>query len=409
MRGFGAYGGAELANRGIRVIATVVIARQLAPEIVGEAALALTLFELVRVLNGIGVGQRIIAAAQGELAAVCNTAHRLFWIWAMVLVAIQFAVAAVLWIGLGAAVPAAMLAMLALVYPVMPAGLVQCHLAMREGRNGALARTTASQNIADHVLTAALLLAWPSPWSVVLPKLLTAPIWLVMTRRNRPWQPDPRAGQACWRGMVRFGGGVLLAEGLTALRQQGDNLVIVATMGSSALGTYYFAYNAGLGIVTSLVGAFGTVSFPMLCAAPSGPRRLAVLRSILIGGAALFVPLVAAQSLLAPLYVPIVFGAHWAFAAPLIAIMCLAGLAQLASVITANWLRAEGRVGSDAGRSLLGLTLALGGLTLGARTGSLTAAVIGLVTGTLLAAAISAAITLAPVLRRTTPAMELPA
>lgn len=409
MRGFGAYGGAELANRGIRVIATVVIARQLAPEIVGEAALALTLFELVRVLNGIGVGQRIIAAAQGDLAAVCNTAHRLFWIWAMVLVAIQFAVAAVLWIGLGAAVPAAMLAMLALVYPVMPAGLVQCHLAMREGRNGALARTTASQNIADHVLTAALLLAWPSPWSVVLPKLLTAPIWLVMTRRNRPWQPDPRAGQACWRGMVRFGGGVLLAEGLTALRQQGDNLVIVATMGSSALGTYYFAYNAGLGIVTSLVGAFGTVSFPMLCAAPSGPRRLAVLRSILIGGAALFVPLVAAQSLLAPLYVPIVFGAHWAFAAPLIAIMCLAGLAQLASVITANWLRAEGRVGSDAGRSLLGLTLALGGLTLGARTGSLTAAVIGLVTGTLLAAAISAAITLAPVLRRTTPAMELPA
>lgn len=404
MRGFGAYGGAELANRVVRVVATVVIARQLAPAIVGEAALALTLFELIRVLSGIGIGQRIIAASDGELAAVCNTARRLFWGWALVLVAVQAMVAAVLWLGFGAAGPAAMLAVLALVYPVMPAGLVQCYLAMREGRNAALARTAASQAIADHVLTAALLLAWPSPWSVVLPKLITAPVWLMMTRRNRPWPADALAGYACWRGMVRFGGGVLVAEGLTALRQQGDNLVIVATMGSSALGTYYFAYNAGLGIVTSLVGAFGTVSFPMLCAAPSGPRRLAVLRSVLIGGTALFVPLVAAQALLAPIYVPIVFGAHWAFAAPLIAILCLAGLAQLVSVLTANWLRAEGRVGSDAGRSLLSLTLALGGLYAGARTGSLTAAVIGLVAGTLLAATISAAITLAPALRRTSPA-----
>ena len=409
MRGFGAYGGAELANRVVCVVTTVVIAWQLAPEIVGEAALALTLFELVRVLNGIGVGQRIISASERELGAVCNTARRLFWIWALVLVAIQWTVAVVLAFGFGAAAPAAMLALLALVYPVMPAGLVQCHLAMREGRNAAMARTVASQAIADHVLTALLLLAWPSPWSVVLPKLLTAPIWLVMTRRNRPWRPDPHAGIACWRGMVRFGGGVLLAEGLTALRQQGDNLVIVATMGSSALGTYYFAYNAGLGIVTSLVGAFGTVSFPMLCAAPAGLPRRAMLRSIVIGGAALFVPLVAVQALLAPLYVPIVFGAHWAFAAPLIAIMCLAGLAQLASVLTANWLRAEDRVGSDAGRSLLGLTLALGGLAIGARTGSLTLAVIGLVSGTVLAAAISAAITLVPALRRTVPAMELPA
>lgn len=409
IRGFSAYGGAELANRGVRIVTTVVIARQLAPDIVGEAALALTMFELVRVLSGIGVGQRIIAATDSELAAVCNTARRLFWAWALALVAIQITVAAVFAWGCGMPRVAAMLATLALVYPVMPAGLVQCYLAMREGRNAALARTAASQAIADHVLTAALLLAWPSPWAVVLPKLLTAPIWLVMTRRNRPWRPNPQAGQASWRGVMRFGGGVLVAEGLTALRQQGDNLVIAATMGSSALGTYYFAYNAGLGIVTSLVGAFGTVSFPMLCAAPAGHRRYAALRTIVLVGTGLFVPLVALQALLAPIYVPIVFGQRWAFAAPLIAILCLAGLVQLASVLTANWLRAEGRVGSDAGRSLLGLVCALGGLTLGAQTGSLTFAVIGLVSGTLLAAAISAAITLAPALRRTLPAMELPA
>lgn len=400
LRGFAAFGSAELANRGVRLVTTVVIARQLAPEIVGEAALALTLFEMVRVLGSIGVGQRIIAAGEAELDAVCNTARLLFWSWSLVLVFVQLGVAAVLGLAFHQQAAAAMLALLALVYPLMPGGLVQCYLAMREGLNTRLARTAATQAIADHLLTAALLLAWPSPWSIVLPKLLTAPIWLVMTRRNRPWQPIAAAGHACWREMVRFGGGVLAAEGLNALRQQGDNLVIAATMGSTALGTYYFAYNAGLGIVTSLVGAFGTVTFPMLCAASTAAARVAVLRRIALVATALFVPLVAAQALLAPIYVPVVFGEHWAFAAPLIALLCLAGLAQLLSVLTANWLRAEGRVGSDASRSLLSCACALGGLYLGSLAGRLPIAVVGLVAGTVAASIISAILILGPALRR---------
>ena len=42
VRGVAAFGSAELANRFVRLVTTVVIARQLAPEIVGQAALALT-------------------------------------------------------------------------------------------------------------------------------------------------------------------------------------------------------------------------------------------------------------------------------------------------------------------------------------------------------------------------------
>ena len=207
LRGFGAFGSAELANRGVRLITTIIIARQLAPDIVGEAALALTLFELIRVLNSIGVGQRIIAAKEEDLEAVCNMAQRLFWIWSGVLVALQLGVAAVLYGVFDQTGPAAKLAALSLVYLLMPAGLVHCFLAMRDGLNARLARTAASQAISDHLLTAVLLLIWPNSWSIVLPKLLTAPIWLVMTRRNRPWQANRQAGYACWRSMIRYGGG----------------------------------------------------------------------------------------------------------------------------------------------------------------------------------------------------------
>lgn len=391
LRGLGAYGGAELASRIVRLGATVIIARKLAPEIVGEAALSLTLFEIVRVLAKTGVGQRIIACPAEQLAPTCNTAHRLFWLWSWALVAMQLAVAAALGLIFGRTLAASMLAVLSLVYLLMPGGLVQCHLAMREGMTGRMARTAATQTISDHVLTAALLLAWPSPWSVVLPKLLTAPIWLIMSRANRPWQRDAAAGQVPVRGLVHFSGAVLLAEALFAVRTQCDNLIIAALMGTSALGTYFFAYNAGIGIVSSLVTAFGTVAFPILCAAKPGEERGKAMRKVSLIALSLFVPLIALQALAAPFYVPIVFGLHWASAARLVAILCLTGLPLLIATLTTAWQRAEGRASSDAVNHALSCFGALGGLILGARLGSLEAAAWGLVAGQLLATAFSTA------------------
>ena len=84
---------------------------------------------------------------------------------------------------------------------------------------------------------------------------------------------------------------------------------------------------------------------------------------------------------------PLVFGARWSFAAPYIATMCLAGIPLVLSQLTASWLRAEGRVGTDAWSSAVTCALALGGLTLGAQTGHIGIAIAGLVMGQCLAGA----------------------
>jgi lipopolysaccharide exporter len=396
LRGLSAYGSAELATRVVRLGATIIIARQLAPDIVGQAALALTLFELVRVLARNGVGQQIIACPQTELAATCNTAHRLFWIWSLVLVLVQLIVSAVLWLSFDLPTAAAMLATLSFVYLWMPGGLVQCHLAMRDGLTGAMARTAACQSIADAFLTAALLLIWPSPWSIVLPKLLTAPIWLVMTRRNRPWVTQSDAGHLPVAGFAKFSGAVLLAETIFAIRTQCDNLIIAAMMGTSALGTYFFAYNAGIGIVSSLVSAFGTVAFPMLCAAAKGAERQRAILNIAAIGAAIFVPMTLVQALAAPFYVPLVFGDHWTSAATLVAILCLLGLPLLLATLTTVWQRSEGRAANDAAGQAIACIAALGGLFIGATSGSIEIAAIGLVIGHTLAALFNAVRAAAP-------------
>ncbi len=371
LKGMAAFGAAELSVRIVRLITVVMIARQLTPEIVGLAALTLTIFELVRVLANIGIGQRIIAADAAELDALCNTAHRLFWIWCSIVAAFQLGVAVILGYGFGQILPAYMLATLALVYIWMPGGLVQCYLLLREGRAGMTARNAATQTISDHLLTAALLLLWPSPWSIILPKLLTAPIWLILTCRARPWIPNPAAGYMPIKGLIRFGLSILATDMLLALRSQLDKLIISATLGLGALGTYYFAYNAGIGIMSSLITAFGTVAFPWLCVSPEGQARLNKLKMLLWIGAALFIPLILAQALLAPHYVRIIFGAAWGHAAPLVALLCLAGLPMFFSSVTTLWLRTQGKLVLDASAGLIACLCALGGLVIGAQTGSL--------------------------------------
>ncbi|HZU62449.1 MAG TPA: oligosaccharide flippase family protein, partial [Novosphingobium sp.] len=381
-----------MATRLVRLASTLVIARRLDAGIVGEAALALSLFELIRVLAQVGIGQAIIAAPADALAATCNTARRLFTLWAALLTALQLAVAGGLALAGGPdwQKSAEMLAVLALVYPFTPAGQVQIALAQREGLAGPVSRCAATQTITSNLLSTALLLAWRSPWALVLPRLLTAPLWLAMARRLRPWQALPAAGQAPAAGLLRFGLAVLVAEIWAGLRTQGDNLLIAALLGARALGTYYFAFNAGVGIVSSLVSAFGMVVFPALCAAPRGAPRAAALERVLIAGLGLFLPLVALQSLAARWYVPIVFGGHWAYAAPLVGILCLSGAPQLVAAITSLWLRAEGRLRQDMAGSALSCVAALGLLALAAALAppatGLAWAAMGLVAGQGLAA-----------------------
>jgi O-antigen/teichoic acid export membrane protein len=381
IKGLAAFGAAELAVRSVRLIAVIIIARQLAPEIVGVAALTLTAFELTRVLANIGVGQQIIAADADRLDALCNSAHRIFWIWCGVVAMIQLLVATILAFGFGQMLAGQMLAVLSLVYMFMPGGLVQCFLLMREGRASTTAATAAFQTIADHVLTAALLIVWPNPWSIVLPKLLTAPIWLILTRRARAWSVDLSAGFVPARDMLRFGTSVLLTEMMVAMRSQVDKLIIAATLGVSSLGTYFFAFNAGIGVSSSLISAFGTVALPWLCATPAGRARSRKLHSVILLGSCLFLPIILLQALFAPYYVPIIFGDNWAHAVPLISILCLAGIPMLFTAIATAWLRASGKPDLDAKAGLASCSAALGGLYIGTQFGSVEAAAVAWLLG----------------------------
>jgi PST family polysaccharide transporter len=111
-------------------------------------------------------------------------------------------------------------------------------------------------------------------------------------------------------------------------------------MGPEALGLYFMAFNAGLGLSNSFAQAFSVALFPHLCTATDRAREL---RRALVMTCAVIGPAVVLQALAAPIYVPILFGAGWDGLSEVVSILCLAAIPGVIWSAAAQWLRADNR------------------------------------------------------------------
>lgn len=335
-----AYCLSEAAAKASRLVVVVTIARTMDATMIGVAAAALAGADIFKSLTENGIGQRIIAAEDFELDAKCRTAHRLFWIWCLGLFVAQMGVGACVLMLTGDVTFFILFAVLAGEFLFMPAGLVQCALAMRAGKMRQTAAIAGGQIVGANLACAALALVFPGPLALVLPRLIAAPIWLIAQRRLHPWSPDRGCTPAPLRPFIRYGSAVLGVELVRALRLQGDKLVVGALLGAEALGLYFMAFNAGLGIANSFSQALSTVLFPHLCQARD---RIAALRRAILLSLGAIAPVVILQSVLAPVYVPFLLGPDWQSIGPVVSILCLAAIPAVIWSAAAQWLRVQER------------------------------------------------------------------
>ena len=375
--GFGWLAGADLAARISRIATTIIAARMLTPEDFGLAAIAITTFELIRLFNENGLGAALIKASDDELPSLCRTAHRAAWAVCVTMFLIQAGLGLVLAFSTSRPEAGWMIVALAFVYLCMPFGLVHVWLILRAENMRRIAMVSTAQNLSDNILTASLAIAGLGPWAIVLPKLLTAPIWTMGVMWGRPWRPDLSADFAPLKPLLAFSWPVLSAELISGVRFHADKLIIGAMFGLEGLGVYFFAFNAGIGLSTALSAAFKGTLYPRLCEAGRTGAAISdtFKRLMMSGGLALSVIFIL-QAAAALIYTPIIFGQKWTFAAPLVALICLSGPARLFAEASALAYRAQGAAKHELIFTVATTVFVLAGLTLGAMA-SLSAAAIG--------------------------------
>jgi PST family polysaccharide transporter len=167
-------------------------------------------------------------------------------------------------------------------------------------------------------------------WAIVWPMVLTTPVWIVINWMNHSWRPPKLFSLEKWQEITNFGKNLLLVEFLNKLRGNLDYLIIGNFLGIEALGIYYFAFNAGLGISMNVINTFMSALFPHICAVREDykqfkQRYFNSLRKVTF----VVVPLIIFQALLSPLYVPIIFGERWIPAIPVLVLICLSVIPRI--------------------------------------------------------------------------------
>lgn len=342
LRSMGWMGVAELMSRVSRLLAAVVLARCLGVTDYGVVAIAMTTAELVNVLSRNGIGARILLANEEDLTQVCNQAYQANQRFCLCLFMLQASLAWPIAHFYQAPELTGLIIALAGSYLIYPFAMVQVYRVQRANRMRLFGLASGGQITLDNLCSA--LLAWLGfgVWSVVLPKLIVAPLWVLIFRYHETWRPSKvKKAFVKDREALTFTTHILLTEIIKTLRGNLDKLLVGHFLGLEALGFYYFAINAGMGLSLSLVTAFNTAVFPHLCNLRQSPNAFwKGYRMSLRWVGMVAILLLGAQAMAAPWYVPLVFGEQWSSVVDLVIILIISAIPRPMAETTGQMLRA---------------------------------------------------------------------
>ncbi|MGL6342537.1 MAG: oligosaccharide flippase family protein, partial [Waterburya sp.] len=225
VRNVGWLGAAELVNRIFRLGTTVTLARVFSTQDYGLMAVIYTIFDLatVFIFKG-GIGAKVIQAEEEQVATIASTSYWLNWIVCIALFLVQCLAAwpiARFYDNNQLILPICVIAIMYLAYPFF---LTHCALIERENRLKIIAMCTASQSIVINIFTVIFALTGMRIWAIVIPMLMTIPIWFIFSWKNHKWRPPKSFSLENWRMIVNYGKNLIGVELLTKLRLNLDYL-----------------------------------------------------------------------------------------------------------------------------------------------------------------------------------------
>jgi len=343
-------GSAQVLGRIVRLASSIILARLLTPEVFGQVAIILACFELICTPTRRITSAALIKMDDDSLFASLPNANRTNWIAAITaFVAMSLLSWPLAFFNQDSTLIAPMILM-ATSYLLLPFGMLYAAINLRANNMRRVGRAILWQTITDGILTAILALSGLGIWAIILPKVLVIFVWIAIHRYHNPLfqteslaKPAPTKSRLAWSitRMLRFGSQVGLSDLSIALRQNIDYLLVGYFLGIEALGIYFFAFNTSLGISLGIIQSYGTALYSHLCNNKSNKRsgqardkneaelqkRYAHSLKLILK---ITIPVIALQSILAPIYLPFVYGSHWieAGALPVFILLCLSGLVR---------------------------------------------------------------------------------
>ncbi|WP_108947080.1 oligosaccharide flippase family protein [Shewanella halifaxensis] len=371
-------GSAQVLGRIVRLASSIIIARLLTPEIFGQVAIILTTFEIICTPTRRISSAALIKMDDEQLKQSLHAANQVNWLAACTAFVAMSLLSWPLAIYFNDSQLILPMILMATSYLLLPLGMLYAAMNLRANKMRIVGRAVLWQTLFDGMLTAIFALLGLGIWAIILPKIIVIFIWIGVHRYHNPLPetltPEVEK-QACSqhlsrfllsptsivstraRSILSFGLQVGLSDLAIVLRQNIDYILVGSLLGIEALGVYFFAFNASLGISLGLVQSYGTALYSHLCQSSDKSKSqhetasnqyshiqqkyVQSLKFIML----LTVPIIGLQALLAPLYVPFIYGQKWldAGAIPIFILLCLSGLVRPLGEAASQYLISIGK------------------------------------------------------------------
>jgi PST family polysaccharide transporter len=207
-------------------------------------------------------------------------------------------------------------------------------------------------------------------WAIIAQSVSTTGISTLLLWVLSPWRPRFIFSRESLRETGSFGIKMFASRALASVNGNADNILVGRFLGMASLGLYAFAYNLMYTPITRITVPIQDVLVPAFARVQEDKERLA--QAWLRGNralAAVMVPAMLGMIVVAPDLVRGVFPHRWAGAAPVVQLLCCAGLIQCLQTLQLSVLQATGHAGTVLRFMIVSTTLNVTAFVLGLRWG----------------------------------------
>ncbi|WCB95814.1 Lipopolysaccharide biosynthesis protein WzxC [Baekduia alba] len=326
-----------------RLIVALVLARLLAPDDFGKAAMVLVFSSLVLVFSDLGLGAALVQAKELEE----DDRSTAFWTTVgsgVVFTGVAAACSGLLARFYGEPEVTHLCQVFSLVFIITSIGATQEALLVRAMSFRALEVRNMVGTAGGAIVGVTIALNGGGAWAIIGQQLAEATVGAALLWFASSWRPSLTFSRAALRRMWGFSGWLVGHRLLFYVHRNADNILIGRFVGAAALGAYTIAYNVMLVPFSRIAGPIQRVLWPAFAEMQDDPARIVagwvrVTRVL----AAAAVPALVGLVVVAPDFVAVVLGARWAEAAPLIQALAWVGILQTIQVLNIDILQARAR------------------------------------------------------------------
>jgi O-antigen/teichoic acid export membrane protein len=336
-------GGAEIVMQVLRMVVAVALARLLAPNDYGLAAIALVFSSLVLVFSDLALGAAVVQRKE------LSEDDRSTAFWMAIGAGIVFTIAGIALSGpiadfYGEPKVAPLCIALSITFIITSAATTHEALLIRDMRFDKLEQRMMISTLAGAIAGIVVGIQTRDAWAIIAQQLAQSVVGSLLLWKSSHWRPGWRFSGASLRALAGFSGYLVGHRLLYYFHRNADNILIGRFVGAAALGAYSIAYNIMLVPFSRIAGPVQRVLGPAFARMQDEPERIgdAWVRAVrLLGMCA--VPALMGIMVVAPDFVRVVLGEKWASAAPLIQILAWVGIIQALQSISTDILQARGR------------------------------------------------------------------